>query len=557
MREFENHDLNPGEGSGLDYGSDSRFFAAAGGIVEEPYKFPRQEDAPQDEEVRPAVDDASEPPMEDDAEPQAQIPTEDGAEAQAPVTAVPLAQESDFSQTAAFDDTDGAYHAEGVGRREYAHDVTAPEPIPVRPEPPRKAEKKIRKKKKHSMAAVAAVAVVCALVGGLGGGAAVGFYMHRQNQESVSQLQSQIDALKTQGTGSHLIVNSASTPIVNNVSENGLLNPAQVYEQNAKSAVYVLNKGVQASGWGMTEFTGSGSGFILTQDGYILTNYHVIENYRSITVTDYQGNEYDATVVGYDALSDVALLKVDAKDLPAVTVGDSDVLAVGDQVVAIGNPLGELTSTQTVGYVSAKDRMVNTDGTILNMIQTDAAINSGNSGGPLFNMYGQVIGITTAKYSGSSSSGASIEGIGFAIPINSVMELVDDLMEYGYVTGQAYLGVTLQNMDASVAAAYGLPSGPKVLEVTEGSCAEKAGIQPQDIIVGLGDQEITSYSDLAYALRSYRAGDSTTITVYRAGQELTLDVTFDEKPANTNASQTQPTEENSGNGFGNWLPGNP
>lgn len=165
-----------------------------------------------------------------------------------------------------------------------------------------------------------------------------------------------------------------------------------------------------------------------------------------------------------------------------MSIGNSDDLEVGDQVAAIGNPLGELTSTQTVGYVSAKDRSVNTDGTIINMLQTDAAINSGNSGGPLFNMNGEVVGITTAKYSGSTSSGASIEGIGFAIPINDVMKLVDDLMEYGYITGQAYLGVTInsKDLDASTAAAYGLPVGARVESVTEGSCAQKAGLQAGD-----------------------------------------------------------------------------
>ena len=178
------------------------------------------------------------------------------------------------------------------------------------------------------------------------------------------------------------------------------------------------------------------------------------------------------------------------------------------------------------------------------MIQTDAAINSGNSGGPLFNMQGEVVGITTAKYSGSTSSGASIEGIGFAIPIDDVMDLVDDLMEYGYVTNQAYLGVYLEEMDANVAQAYGLPSGPRVQSVVEGSCAETAGIQAGDIIIGLGDQEVSSYSDLTYALRNFKAGDTTTIQVYRSGQELTLNITLDEKTVENDPSQTeQPSGE--------------
>ena len=519
MKQFDNDSLNSTEENGLDYGSDNRFFAAAGGLQKEPFKYPPREEGQTPAHEESVVEETS-------GEPAMELP-------QVPVS----------SEATAFEDIDsatmeGTYHAEGVGRRENAYDITyeAHEPQPEAPgveqAPPERTKPG---KKKRGLGTVAAV---FALVGALAGGAATGYFVHRQNQQSAAQLQSQIDELKNQHESS-VVINSASTPVANSIGENGLLNPALVYEQNAKSVVSVTTTGVASNGWMSKEFTSSGSGFILTENGYILTNYHVIEGYTAVSVTDHKGTEYEAEVVGYDALSDVALLKVEAEGLPAVTVGDSDVVAVGDQVVAIGNPLGELASTQTVGYVSAKDRMVNTDGTILNMLQTDAAINSGNSGGPLFNMYGQVIGITTAKYSGSSNSGATIEGIGFAIPINSVMELVTDLMEYGYITGQAYLGVSLDLPDPSVAAFYGLPSGPKVTAVEKGSCAERAGIQTGDFIIGLGDKEITSYSDLTYALRSYKAGDSSTITVFRAGAELTLDVTFDEKPSDLNTSQDQ------------------
>ena len=218
----------------------------------------------------------------------------------------------------------------------------------------------------------------------------------------------------------------------------------------------------------------------------------------------------------------------------------------------MATPLGELTSTQTVGYVSAKDRSVNTDGTIINMLQTDAAINSGNSGGPLFNMNGEVVGITTAKYSGSTSSGASIEGHWLCHSINDVMKLVDDLMEYGYITGQAYLGVTInsRDLDASTAAAYGLPVGARVESVTEGSCAQKAGLQAGDIITALGDQKVSGYSDLVYALRNFSAGDATTVSVYRAGQELTLQITFDEKTADTVTGPVVTTEPSEATGDG-------
>ena len=206
----------------------------------------------------------------------------------------------------------------------------------------------------------------------------------------------------------------------------------------------------------------------------------------------------------------------------------------------MGNPLGELTSTLTVGYISAKDRTINTDGTYnINMMQTDAAINSGNSGGPLFNMKGEVIGITTAKYSGSSGSGASIEGIGFAIPVDDVKGILVDLREYGYVKG-AYLGVSVISMDPAVAEAYGLPSGSKVSLVESGSCAEKAGIQVGDIIIGMGGQEVAGNSDLLAILRKFAPGNTTTITVFRGGQEIELSITLDEKPRETTQAPVVP-----------------
>jgi serine protease Do len=232
------------------------------------------------------------------------------------------------------------------------------------------------------------------------------------------------------------------------------------------------------------------------------------------------------------------VLKVEAQDLQAVTLGISSDLIIGDMVVAIGNPLGELTSTQTVGYISGKDRDVSTDGSIINMLQTDAAINPGNSGGPLFNMKGEVIGITTAKYSGTTSSGASIEGIGFAIPIDDVTKMIADIMTHGYVTG-AYLGVSVRDVDEYVSAMYGLPMGARVEEVVSGSCAEKAGVRVGDIIIGLGDQTVRNYSELSRALRRFEAGQHSTITVFRGGAEMSLPIVFDEKP---NGNQSQPDE---------------
>ena len=251
----------------------------------------------------------------------------------------------------------------------------------------------------------------------------------------------------------------------------------------------------------------------------------------------------------------MALLKVEASGLPAVKIGSSDKLAIGDMVCAIGNPLGSLTATLTVGYVSGKDRQVTTDNSTINMIQTDAAINSGNSGGPLFNMYGEVVGITSAKYSGTTSSGASIEGISFAIPIDDVMSIISDLQEYGYVTG-AYLGVTVQDTDAAAAKLYGMPTGAYVNSVVSGGSADRAGVQPKDIIIGLGDIEVTNRTELTRALRRFKAGDETTITVIRSGERITLNITLDEKPkdldSSNSATATEPNMPQSGD-YSEWF----
>ena len=306
----------------------------------------------------------------------------------------------------------------------------------------------------------------------------------------------------------------------------GPLTPGQVYAKNV-DAVVAINTQMQSGGqYG----EGAGSGFIISADGYVVTNYHVIEGATKITVLPHNGKGMAATVVGADSGNDIALLKVEGENLPYVTLGSSDALSVGDQVVAIGNPLGELAATLTVGYVSAKDRVVNTDGTVINMLQTDAAINSGNSGGPLFDMNGNVVGITTAKYSGDSGTGTTIEGLGFAIPMDDVAGMISDLKEFGYVTG-AYLGVYVRDVDAS-AQSYGLPAGAYVEDVLQGYCAKKAGIRAGDIIVNLGGYDVDSITTLTRALRRFEAGDNVSVTVYRAGKQEYFTVTLDEKPVN-------------------------
>ena len=335
--------------------------------------------------------------------------------------------------------------------------------------------------------------------------------------------------------------------IQNQLPATGPMTPGQVYAQNV-NAVVAVNTRIESDN---NYAEGAGSGFIISVDGYVVTNYHVIENAKQITVIPHGAEEMTAKLVGADATNDIALLKVEGENLPFVTLGSSDALAVGDQVAAIGNPLGELTATLTVGYVSAKDRIVNNDGTVINMLQTDAAINSGNSGGPLFDMNGKVVGITTAKYTGNSESGVTIEGLGFAIPMDDVVGILADLKEFGYVTG-AYLGVYVRDVDAS-AQSYGLPAGAYIEEAIRGYCAQKAGIRAGDIVVNLGGYDVDSVTTLTRVLRRFKAGDSVSVTVYRAGRQEYLTVVLDEKPVDTQQTQpeaTQPQTKQNQNGSG-------
>ena len=316
-----------------------------------------------------------------------------------------------------------------------------------------------------------------------------------------------------------------------NVSVDGMT-PGQVYAKNVASTVLVYSQAMQMGQVGYS----TGSGFILTQDGYVVTNYHVVEGGSAYTVVTSDNVQHEATYVGGDPSNDVAVLKMEGT-YQAVELGSSDDLIVGDQVAAIGNPLGELTSTLTVGYVSAKGRYVTTESTTINMIQTDCAINSGNSGGPLFNMKGQVVGITTAKYSGTSGTGATIEGIGFAIPIDDVIAIVEDLMEFGYVNS-AYLGIEVNNQNEITA---GLPEGAYVANVTPGYCAEKAGIQAGDYIIELHGHAIKTMNDLTRILRRLDPGTTTTVVVLRGSRMITLEITLDARP--TNPGQTPPAEQ--------------
>jgi serine protease Do len=269
----------------------------------------------------------------------------------------------------------------------------------------------------------------------------------------------------------------------------------------------------------------------MSEDGYILTNAHVIEDATEVTVVLNNDEEYTATIIGSDTSADIAVLKIQASGLTAAEFGNSDDLVVGDYAYAIGNPLGfELSNTFTPGVISGLDRTITINDNTMNLIQTSAAINSGNSGGPLVNSKGQVIGIVSSKMSSSySSSEASIEGLGFAIPITQAKSIIDDLTTFGYVTGRPQLGITAEDITESMSRYYNVPVGVYIRFMEQDGAAAEAGLQVGDIITGVNGDTITTASDLSAKVKEYNAGDTIEITYYRNNEELTAQVTLHEQ----------------------------
>lgn len=344
---------------------------------------------------------------------------------------------------------------------------------------------------------------------------------------------------------------TAATVNVKKVDGQTLMSPAEVYASTVNSVVSINCSAVSTNIFGQqTESASSGSGFIYTADGYIVTNQHVVANASSINVTLYNGDTYPATLVGSDSDYDVAVLKIDAKDLPAVTLGSSTDVNVGDTVMAIGNPLGELTFSMSQGIVSCVNRAINVEGTPFNMIQVDASINPGNSGGPLMNLYGEVVGIVSAKY--SSYANTTVEGLGFAIPINDVQSIIKDIIENGSVGNKAYMAITAGTMTQQMAAQYKINAteGVFVYSVEDDGAGDKAGLKLGDVITKLNDTQITSMEDLSAAKKGFKAGDTVTLTVLRDGKEITTQLTFDAQPQTTDdtADSSQSGDNNYNNG---------
>lgn len=397
-----------------------------------------------------------------------------------------------------------------------------------------------KKPKKHTALKIAAVIMSMAVVST--GSIAV----YRNVAEAPAQTAEVIADSSSQSS-----IEAENMGLINTESsDNKVLNTEAVVEKVLPSVVgiesqftvtYQNNGGYFFGGFnsGMPEeetSVGTGTGVIITENGYIVTNAHVIYDSQygageadSVAVLLSDSSRYDAEIIGYDTDCDLAVLKIDANGLTAAEFGNSDALKLGEDVTAIGNPLGfDLMNTVTRGIVSGLNRNITINDKSMNLIQTDAAINSGNSGGPLINKYGQVIGINSSKMSSTYGS-ASIEGIGFAIPSNEVSLIVDDIMKYGYVTGKPQLGISCQDVTETISQMYNMSIGVYIVEISENSAAEKAGLKTGDIITAIDDVEVATAEELNAQKNLHKAGEEITVTYIRNGEEKTVSVKLDEQ----------------------------
>ena len=392
-------------------------------------------------------------------------------------------------------------------------------------------KQKVKKPKKPAskgfVAAMLIVSILCSAALGFGGG----YLANNMNKTSSGSINiNKVEASNTSSSGK----STANTT-------------SDIVKKTADSVVEIATEGVKTGSFAQQYVVkGAGSGVIISEDGYIITNHHVIEGANSVTVTLRDGNtSYTAAVIGSDSDNDIALLKVDAKGLTPATFGDSSKLAVGDYVVAIGNPLGELGGTVTDGIISALARDVTIEDQNMTLLQTNAQISPGNSGGGLFNANGELIGIVNAK-----DSATEVEGIAFAIPINNVLDIIDDLKSYGYVTGKIDLGMQLTDITSKdTAFYYGVnQTGCYVLSVTRGSNAETAGFTTGDLITKVNGTSVSTSADVEKALENSKVGDNVKFTVYRNGTTKDLSLILAEYVPNgktQNQLSTTPANDNS------------
>ena len=491
-----------------------------------------EEAAPETEAAAPAAEE-SEPVME--AEPSA-APEPTGTEEAAP-EAESRAAENSWYESAGYrpEEKPPVYadaHFEPAGSTTTPPRYYTP---PVRQEKEKRAKPTARRQ--LGLRGAVALCLVCALLGGCVGAGFSTFASNKRFQalETALEENSQADAETAAAVAAAAERQSSAVSHVAGAA--GQMSPAQIYQLACSQVVGITTKVTTQSFFGTQTGTVSGSGFILSEDGYILTNYHVVEDADKgslpVTVVLYDGTSYEARIVGKEDVNDLAVLKIEASGLQAAVLGNSDEMQVGDEIYVVGNPLGELEFSMSTGHVSALNRSITTEGASdVPMFQLDAAVNHGNSGGPVYNTKGEVVGIVTAK-----NSGSDVEGLGFAIPSSDAARIAEDLVTKGYVTGKAYLGIwTDERYNAMVAQYYNMPLGAYVADVSQGSAAEKAGLTAGDIITALDDVSIESPSDLRSAIRQYNAGDSAELTYYRAGESRTVTIVFDERTPETESA---------------------
>ena len=419
------------------------------------------------------------------------------------------------------------YVQSGQNQQSYVPPVQNNFQVPGKP-PKAPKEKKKSFLTRKSAALLLAFCVLASAGMGIGGGM-LGYQLSRDNTPT--------STTSNNTTNAQQMSNQTTTP-------EGELTVEQIAAKAADSVVEITTEGVSTDSAMRQVITqGAGSGVILSEDGKIVTNNHVIDGASKITVTLKNGESYDATLVGTDSETDVALLKINATGLTPAEMGDSDSLQVGETAVAIGNPLGQLGGTVTNGIISALDRDITLEDQTMTLLQTNAAINPGNSGGGLFNGQGQLIGVVVAK-----SSGENVEGLGFAIPVNKVQKVVDQLSEYGYVKGRVALGVSLVDITTEQQALmYQVPQlGVYIWQVTEGGSAQEAGLQQGDCIQAIDETKVSTATEVKEILQQHQVGDTIAIQVLRNGQTGTVNVTLKESiPTSVN----QNTNTNNGGGL--------
>lgn len=410
----------------------------------------------------------------------------------------------------------------------------------VQAQPPRKKEKKSG----MSKGAVAVVLVVCVLLSGIAGfgGSMLAQHLNKQNYSA---------------SGDTMVIHKVSTEA--QVAGTEALTDkttAEITKEVADTVVEITTEVMQTSSYyGQYIAQGAGSGVIISDDGYILTNNHVIDGASSIKVTTRGGDTYDATLQGTDAKVDIALLKIDAKDLPTAVFGDSDTLEVGAKTVIIGNPLGTLGGSVTEGIISALDRSIDIDGKTMHLIQTDASVNPGNSGGGMFNGQGELTGIVVAK-----SASEEIDNIGFVIPINNVLDILGNLKDYGYVRGRADTGMDFIDLSNQMYAWYyygNNETGVYISSVDNGSSAEEAGFRKGDRVVSIDGKEITSSTEIETLISDKSAGDKVTFVISRGGKQSSIELTLiEEIPESVQGTGKSNSSNGSQNGGGNSRGGN-